>query len=82
MSYSPTDEALRNELVKHLAGLYRQGEITSWHDCRIGPEKELDGQISSQLNDAAIILLLVSADYLAFGYCYDVKMKQALECHE
>ena len=28
MSYSHADEALRNELEKHLAGLLRQGVIT------------------------------------------------------
>ena len=53
LSYSHADEALRNELEKHLAGLLRQGVITTWHDRRIGPGEELH-----------IILLLVSADFL------------------
>ena len=45
MSYSHADEALRNELEKHLAGLFRQGVITTWHDRRIAPGEELHGQI-------------------------------------
>jgi len=82
MSYSHTDEALRDELEKHLAGLRRQEVITTWHDRRIGPGEELHGQISAQLDAADIILLLVSADFLASNYCYDVEMNRAMERHE
>ena len=69
MSYSHADEALRNELEKHLAGLLRQGVITTWHDRRIGPGEDLHGRIDEQLNTADIVLLLVSADFLASDYC-------------
>jgi hypothetical protein len=82
MSYSHADEELRDELEKHLAGLRRQGVISTWHDRRIGPGEELHGQISDQLNEAEIILLLVSADFLASDYCYDVEMARAMERHE
>jgi hypothetical protein len=34
------------------------------------------------LNSARVILLLISADFLASPYCYDVEMKRALERHE
>ena len=82
MSYSHTDEQLRDELEKHLAGLRRQGVITTWHDRRIGPGEELHGQISAQLDAADIILLLISADFLDSDYCYDVEMTRAMERHE
>lgn len=82
MSYSHTAEELRDELEKHLAGLRRQGVITTWHDRRIAPGEELHGQISDQLNEADIILLLVSADFLASDYCYDIEMARAMERHE
>ena len=81
-SYSHADEELRNELEKHLAGLLRQGVITTWHDRRIGPGEELHGQIDEQLNAADIVLLLVSADFLASDYCHDVEMMRAMERHE
>ena len=81
-SYSHADEDLRNELEKHLAGLLRQGVITAWHDRRIGPGEELHGHIHEQLNTADIVLLLVSADFLASDYCYDVEMMRAMERHE
>jgi hypothetical protein len=34
------------------------------------------------LNRANVILLLISADFLASDYCYDVEMKRAMERHE
>ena len=81
-SYSHADEALRNEFEKYLSVLRREGVITTWHDRRIGPGEELHGQINDQLNSADIVLLLVSADFLASDYCYDVEMIRAMERHE
>ena len=43
---------------------------------------EWAGAIDEHLNSAAVILLLVSADFLASDYCYDVEMKRALEWHD
>ena len=82
MSYAHTDESLRDELEKHLAGLSRQGVITTWHDRRIVPGEELHDRIGEQLDTAEIVLLLVSADFLASDYCYDVEMTRAMERHE
>ncbi len=82
MSYSHKDEELRQEIEKHLAGLHRQGAISSWHDRRIGPGEEIHSQICAQLDAADIILLLVSADFLASDYCYDREMMRAMERHE
>ena len=80
-SYSHADEALRNELEKHLSVLRREGVITTWHDRRIGPGEDLHGQIDDQLDRADIVLLLVSADFLASDYCYDVEMMRAMARH-
>jgi hypothetical protein len=78
-SYSHKDEAQRNQLESHLATLKRQGVISTWHDRRIGAGKELDKGISDELEIAEIILFLVSSDFLASDYCYDVEMTRALE---
>ena len=82
MSYSHKDEVLRNELEKHLASLRREGTITTWHDRRIAPGDDLHGKISAQLDTADIILLLISVDFIASEYCYDVEMIRALERHD
>ncbi len=81
ISYSHSDEALQNKLETHLAGLHRQGIITTWHDRRIDPGEELHSRISAQLEDADIILLLISAEFLDSDYCH-IEMKRAMERHE
>jgi hypothetical protein len=81
-SYSHRDEDMRDELEIHLAALKRQGVIETWHDRRIGAGKDLDNEIDSNLEDADIILLLVSPYFIASDYCYDVEMKRAIERHE
>lgn len=81
-SYSHKDEDLRNELETHLALLKRQGVISAWHDRRITAGSDLNQAISSELESCQIILLLVSAHFLASDYCYEKEMKRALEKHE
>jgi hypothetical protein len=80
-SYSHADENLRDMLEKHLAALKHQGLIDTWHDRRIEAGTELHGEIDKNLNSAEIILLLVSADFIASKYCYDVEMARAIERH-
>nr|WP_113868867.1 toll/interleukin-1 receptor domain-containing protein [Brenneria salicis]NMN93046.1 TIR domain-containing protein [Brenneria salicis ATCC 15712 = DSM 30166]RBP58909.1 TIR domain-containing protein [Brenneria salicis ATCC 15712 = DSM 30166]RLM29400.1 molecular chaperone Tir [Brenneria salicis ATCC 15712 = DSM 30166] len=81
-SYSHADEALRNELEKHLSPLKRTGKITTWHDRRITPGQEFERQIDKYFAEADIILLLISSDFIASDYCYQVEMSNALERHK
>ncbi len=81
-SYSHKDEELRNQLENHLAMLRRDGIIKGWHDRRISAGQEWDGKIDEHLNSAQVILLLVSADFLASNYCYDIEVKLAMERHD
>jgi hypothetical protein len=81
-SYSHRDEELCKKLVNHLSLLQRQGVITAWHDRKITAGTEWAGVIDDHLNTAKIILLLVSDDFLASDYCYDVEMQRAMERHE
>ena len=80
-SYSHVDEGLRDQLEKQLAMLKRQGVIDTWHDRRIGAGQNIDKAIDERINRDQIILLLVSADFLASDYCYEVEMKRAMERH-
>lgn len=81
-SYSHADEAQRNELEKHLSPLKRMGKITTWHDRRIVPGQEFEHQIDHYFSQADIILLLISSDFIASDYCYQVEMTNALERHK
>jgi internalin A len=81
-SYSHKDETLRNELETHLKLLQRQGLINTWHDRQIEAGEEWKQKIDDNLERANIILLLVSANFIASDYCYAIEMKRALERHE
>ncbi len=81
-SYSHQDEELRNRLETHLALLKRQGLVEAWHDRRILAGSEIDQEISSSIEAADVILLLVSADFIASEYCYSREVHRAMERHE
>jgi hypothetical protein len=81
-SYSHKDEELRKELEEHLALLKRQGYIAGWHDRMIGAGDEWKGQLDKNLEEAQIILLLISPSFLASDYCYDIETMRALEKHD
>ncbi len=81
-AYSHKDENLRDELETHLSILKRRGIISCWHDRRISGGTEWDDKIDEHLNRADIILLLVSADFIASDYCYEKEMTRAMERHE
>jgi hypothetical protein len=81
-SYSHKDEGLRDKLEVHLAMLKRQGVIDTWHDRRIVAGDDFAGRIGEELERADIILLLVSPDFLASDYCYDIEMTRAIERHQ
>src|SRR6267142_1000599 len=80
-SYSHKDQDLRDQLETHLSLLKKQGVISSWHDRKIIAGTEWAREIDVHLNTAQIILLLISADFLASTYCYDIEVKRAMERH-
>lgn len=82
LSYSHSDEELKNELKLHLEVLLREGGIDLWDDRRMLPGQEIDLEIDSRLNDAQIILLLVSHHFLASKYCYEIEFIRAKQRHE
>jgi internalin A len=80
-SYSHKDESLRDDLETHLKLLQRQRVISVWHDRKIPSGTEWDREIDGRLEQAAIILLLVSADFMASDYCWEKEVKRAMELH-
>ena len=64
-SYSHCDEELRDGLESHLSLLKREGLIRSWHDRRIAAGDGWKQAIDEHLEGADLILLLISADFLA-----------------
>jgi hypothetical protein len=82
VSYSHSDEDVKQELVKHLYPLTRLRMIESWDDRQIKAGDEWGGEIDQKLEAADIIILMISVDFINSRYCYDVEMKRAMERHE
>jgi len=82
ISYAYKDEVFYSQLVKHLNVLRRESVISIWHDRCIQAGDEWAKQISTYLESADIILLLISADFVASSYCWDVEVTRAIERHD
>lgn len=80
-SYSHKDESFRKQLDNHLSMLKRQGLIKTWYDRMITAGDEWKGKINENLDVADIVLLLITANFLASDYCYDIEMQRAMERH-
>jgi hypothetical protein len=81
VSYSQEDLDLVTVLDRHLSALRREGLISLWIDREIGPGQEWREAIDQNINDAAIILLMISSSFIASEYCWDVELRHALERH-
>lgn len=81
-SYARKDELLKEKLADQLAVLQRLGMITRWDDQMISAGTDWEQEIERRLESAQIILLLVSADFLASEFCYGREMKRAIERHD
>src|SRR5579885_378218 len=81
LSYASEDEIYQQELTKHLSLLQRTGVIKQWHARRITAGSEWKRQIDQHLEEADVIVILVSADFLSSDYCNDVELERSLARH-
>jgi hypothetical protein len=81
-SYASRDKLLRDRLEEHLSMLKYRGLITTWHDREIHMDADRAQQVEALLQRSQIILLLISATFIASSYCYGVEMRLALQLHE
>lgn len=80
-SYSHKDEDYKNGLDIHLSALKRNNKIETWNDHKIIAGQEWDNIIKIELAEADVILLLVSADFIASNYIWEVEIKKAIDRH-
>ena len=79
ISYSHADDLWREKLGKHLRLLEHQDLIKVWHDRCVTAGAHWAHTMEEKLRAADVILLLVSADFIASDYCYGIEMEVALE---
>src|SRR6184192_3304189 len=65
-AHDPEDESLQESLVGHLSQLQRQGDIIIWSNRDISPGMDEGNEVTSHIETADIILLLVSVELLNF----------------
>ncbi len=82
ISYAHEDEAMKNDLDKHLIMLKRSEKIEVWTDKAIKAGEEWDESINEAYKKADIILLLISVDFNNSKYIWEKELKFALEGHE
>jgi len=82
VSYSHKDEKLRKDLSDLLAVLEDDGLVGAWWDGKILPGDKFDEEIRKRLDEAHIILLLVTTPFLTSKYVRQVELPRAMARHE
>ena len=80
ISYSHADEAQRKKLELHLKVLVTHGVLREgWGDRKIQPGEDWDRTIKRELEEADVVLLLVSTTALVSRYIETVELERAME---
>jgi len=83
ISYSKHDvEAVEQELIPDLRNLEKQSKISIWYDKKLLAGSEWDPEIKKQLQEADIILFVVSRKFISTDYIWDVEIENAIKRHD
>ncbi len=80
--YAEKDEAHRDELIKHLSDLERNKYIEIWHKGKIEFGDEVETVINEKLDEAEVVLFLISADFLSSNDIFEAQIPKALQRKE
>lgn len=69
LAYAPEDKEYREKIGKHLSVLKERGFLNEFCLSEVSPGANADLEIRTMMNKAKIILLLISADFLASEDC-------------
>lgn len=79
ISYAHDNLNDREELIKHLTVLKRQGLISDWSDKELKAGDDWDQVIKNKLDDADIVLFLVSSEFLASDYINNIEVEETIK---
>jgi hypothetical protein len=77
ISYSHADASAQARLQTHLAALTREG-VSIWFDGDMDAGDALDSGVAGALRRAHIFVALLSPDYLASRYCWNIEYRRAM----
>lgn len=78
-SYAREDESYRQRLETNLAPLRDEMVIDDWYDNRIQAGARWNAQIGSALDNARLVLFIVTPDLLKSRYINEVELPKSLE---
>lgn len=81
ISYANSNRSELDELLTTLAPLERENKISTWSNIDIVPGEEWEAAIKKQLQEANIIIFLVSSYFMADDYLWNVELASAMERH-
>jgi hypothetical protein len=81
ISYARVDMDFLARLEAHLMPMVREGLVEVWHDQVIKPGADWASDIEHHLDTADIVVLLVSADFVASVFCFEKELTEALRRH-
>lgn len=73
ISYSHKDENLIEDFITHVAPLKNNGLLSEWYDRKIETGEEFQNDIDNNLENADIICLMISSNFLASNACLKEK---------
>lgn len=79
VSYSHHNTNVLLKLKKHMIGLNKSALIKEWTDKELLPGDKWDNKIKEQIDKADIFIILLSADFFASVYIWDVELKAIFE---
>lgn len=79
---APEDQAMLEQLKKHLKPLQRQGQIAIMSSLDTPAGSELEKERRLLLENADVILLLLSPDFMHSDYCSRIEMIQAIKRYD
>jgi hypothetical protein len=80
-SSAATNESLHYELEKHRSWLKHEGFIITWQMRQIIASTNLADVFNRPLNIASVLLLLISANFVASDYCSSIEMRRVMQWH-
>ncbi len=79
ISYSHEDSRFRTALLKHLESINKLFDIDLWYDGEIDAGGHIEEEVIAALDNADIILLLISENYISSNFCYNIEMERAFK---
>ena len=82
VAYAGEDEDMVHRLLTHLTSLKREKILETWFDGEILAGEKWEKRIFEELDSSDIVMLCLSADFLASEYAQTVEVPRALARHD